>query len=92
MAITVGITGGIGSGKSTICAVFKLLGAPVFEADVVAKQLINTNSEIKTGGKPSNGFSGLRKRQTIKTRRSVHANREQKIKCLTHRQQRGVSP
>lgn len=49
MAIKVGISGGIGSGKSTICALFKLLGAPVFEADVVAKELINTQSEIKTG-------------------------------------------
>ena len=49
MPIKVGITGGIGSGKSTICKVFKLLGVPVFEADVVAKQLQNANQEIKQG-------------------------------------------
>lgn len=49
MAITVGITGGIGSGKSTICDFFKLLGAPVFEADVEAKKLMTCNAEIKTG-------------------------------------------
>lgn len=49
MAITVGITGGIGCGKSTICQVFKLLGAPVFEADVVAKKLIQSNPVIKEG-------------------------------------------
>ncbi len=48
MAIKVGITGGIGSGKSTICALFKLLEAPIFEADAVAKELINTHSGIKT--------------------------------------------
>jgi dephospho-CoA kinase len=47
MAITVGITGGIGSGKSTVCKIFRLLGVPVFEADKVAKELINSNSEIK---------------------------------------------
>lgn len=47
MTVTIGITGGIGSGKSTVCEVFKLLGAPVFEADRVAGQLINTNSEIR---------------------------------------------
>jgi dephospho-CoA kinase len=47
MTISVGITGGIGSGKSTICRIFKLLGAPVFEADKEAKRLLNTNSEIK---------------------------------------------
>ena len=46
--ITIGITGGIGSGKSTVCKVFKMLGIPIFEADVVAKELVNTNSEIKT--------------------------------------------
>ena len=46
--ITIGITGGIGSGKSTVCKIFKLLGIPIFEADVVAKELINSNSEIKT--------------------------------------------
>ncbi len=45
--ITIGITGGIGSGKSTVCKIFKLLGIPIFEADVVAKELINSNSEIK---------------------------------------------
>lgn len=49
MTISVGITGGIGSGKSTVCQIFKLLGAPVFEADGIAKMLINSNSEIKTG-------------------------------------------
>lgn len=49
MALTVGITGGIGSGKSTICSVFKLLGAPVFEADWEAKKLMISNQTIKTG-------------------------------------------
>lgn len=47
MTISVGITGGIGSGKSTVCEIFKLLGAPVFEADKEAKRLLDTNSEIK---------------------------------------------
>ncbi len=47
--IEIGITGGIGSGKSTICKVFKVLGVPIFEADFIAKKLINSNSEIKAG-------------------------------------------
>ncbi|MBV5312694.1 MAG: dephospho-CoA kinase [Prolixibacteraceae bacterium] len=41
--IKVGITGGIGSGKSTVCKVFRVLGVPVFEADSIAKQLMNTD-------------------------------------------------
>ncbi len=49
MALKIGITGGIGSGKSTICKVFSLLGAPVFEADPVAKTLIDTDPGIRKG-------------------------------------------
>lgn len=45
--IKVGIAGGIGSGKSTICQFFTLLGIPVFEADVEAKRLINTSETIR---------------------------------------------
>jgi dephospho-CoA kinase len=44
--IKVGITGGIGSGKSTVCKIFKVLGIPVFEADEQARQLMNSNSVI----------------------------------------------
>jgi len=47
MTLAIGITGGIGSGKSTVCEVFKLLGVPVFEADIVAGKLINSDSEIR---------------------------------------------
>jgi dephospho-CoA kinase len=49
MGITVGITGGIGSGKSTVCKVFKWLGVPVFEADLEARKLIDTDTEIRNG-------------------------------------------
>ncbi len=49
MTLTLGITGGIGSGKTTVCKVFRLLGAPVFEADAVAKGLYDTNHEIRSG-------------------------------------------
>ena len=44
--LKIGITGGIGSGKSTVCRVFIALGIPVFEADLIAKELMNTNQEI----------------------------------------------
>ncbi len=48
MAVIIGITGGIGSGKSTVCRVFELLGAPVFEADKVGKELLDTNQNLKS--------------------------------------------
>ncbi|TKB95594.1 dephospho-CoA kinase [Pedobacter cryophilus] len=38
--LRIGITGGIGSGKTTVCKVFELLGIPVFYADDVAKELM----------------------------------------------------
>jgi dephospho-CoA kinase len=45
--IKIGIAGGIGSGKSTVCRIFSVLGIPVFEADSVAKQLLNTDTDIR---------------------------------------------
>lgn len=44
--LKVGITGGIGSGKTTVCNIFAQLGVPVFNADSAAKQLMQTDSEL----------------------------------------------
>lgn len=50
--LRIGITGGIGSGKSIVCSVLSELGYPVFHSDQVAKDLLNENpaiaEEIKT--------------------------------------------
>lgn len=45
--LTVGITGGIGSGKTTVCRVFGVLGVPVFHADVIARQLQDEDPGIR---------------------------------------------
>jgi dephospho-CoA kinase len=47
MTAIIGLTGGIGAGKTTVAKVFKALGIPVFNADEVAKELMQTNPEIK---------------------------------------------
>ena len=47
MAVIIGLTGGIGSGKSTIAKIFANLGVPVFDADSTAKHIMNTSSVIK---------------------------------------------
>ena len=44
--LLVGITGGIGSGKSTIAKTFISLGIPIFNSDAVAKNIINTDKEV----------------------------------------------
>lgn len=46
--IKIGITGGIGSGKTYICEKFKKLGIKVYNADKNAKKLININQIIRT--------------------------------------------
>ncbi len=43
----VGLTGGIGSGKSTIARLFAALGIAVYDSDTEAKKLINASAEIK---------------------------------------------
>ncbi len=44
--LKIGITGGIGSGKSLVCKVFSKLGVPIFNSDEVAKYIINTDPEV----------------------------------------------
>ncbi|MEO6733074.1 MAG: dephospho-CoA kinase [Ferruginibacter sp.] len=48
MILKVGLTGGMGSGKSVIAAIFELLGIPVYYADDAAKRLMNQESTLKT--------------------------------------------
>ena len=43
----IGVTGGIGSGKSMICRIFSCLGIPIFEADKEAKSILNENEMVK---------------------------------------------
>lgn len=47
--LIVGLTGGIGSGKSTVAGYFEKLGIPVYIADDRAKALMVTNAELKAG-------------------------------------------
>lgn len=48
MMLKIGLTGGIGSGKSTVAKIFELLGIPVYYADDAAKKLMNEDEELKT--------------------------------------------
>lgn len=43
----IGITGGIGSGKSIICKIFEILGVPVYYADEQAKWLTNNDLQLR---------------------------------------------
>ena len=45
--LRIGITGGIGSGKTTVAKIFEVLGVPVYYADDAAKKLMNEDEEIR---------------------------------------------
>lgn len=45
--LKVGITGGIGSGKSTVSRIFEVLGVPVYYADSAAKALMNEDAGLR---------------------------------------------
>jgi len=53
--LKVGITGGIGSGKSTVCRLFEKFGVPVYYADDRAKWLMNHQEDLKDKLKESFG-------------------------------------
>lgn len=48
-SIKVGITGGIGSGKSFIAKIFKTMCVPFYDADKEAKEIMNNNPVVREG-------------------------------------------
>jgi len=46
MVLKIGLTGGIGSGKSTVAQIFEVFAIPVYYADISAKRLMNEDAEL----------------------------------------------
>ena len=49
MAIKIGITGGIGSGKSVVSRLLEIMGIPVYISDIEAKRITQTDPVIRSG-------------------------------------------
>ena len=47
MILKIGLTGGLGSGKSNVAKIFGVLGIPVYYADAEAKRIMNTDPRLK---------------------------------------------
>lgn len=87
--LKIGITGGIGSGKTTVCKVFELLGVPVFYADDVAKSIMYTDPILKSGvidafGENSYTQSGELNRSYISSLVFNDKHKLEKLNSLVH--------
>ena len=43
----IGLTGGIGCGKTTISNIFQIIGTPIYNSDEAAKKILNQNTSVK---------------------------------------------
>lgn len=86
--LKIGITGGIGSGKTTVCRVFELLGVAVYYADVRAKILMQTDPELIEGIKAAFGIEAytgqVLNRAFLGAIVFNHAERLQQLNGLVH--------
>lgn len=87
--LKIGITGGIGSGKTTVCRVFEILGLPVFYADDVAKMLMHTDTLLRASiidqfGKDSYTENGELNRKYISSIVFKDKNQLTTLNALVH--------
>ncbi len=86
--LKVGVTGGIGSGKSTVCRIFSLLGIPVYDADSRAKWLMvhqpDLVREIKSLFGDESYENGRLNRSYIASLTFNDSSRLKKLNSLVH--------
>lgn len=88
MTLRVGLTGGIGSGKSTVAKIFETLGIPVYYADDRAKELMNTNEALREKIKqllgPEAYEDNILKRDVVASKVFGNAALLQQLNALVH--------
>ena len=84
----IGITGGIGAGKSEIARVFDSLGVPVYDADVHAKRLMNESENLRSAIQILFGEKSFKKDELDRTyiaSKAFHAPKLlEKLNTLVH--------
>jgi len=66
--LQVGVTGGIGAGKSLICKVFTILGVPVYDADSRAKTVMTTDGILMDAIRKEFGVLSFLEEGTLNTK------------------------
>lgn len=86
--IRVGITGGIGSGKSTLCALLAARGAEVYDTDLEARRLMEHDAEVVAGVKRLFGEEVYRDGRIDRKRLAAevfpHPERLQQLNAIVH--------
>jgi dephospho-CoA kinase len=87
--LQIGVTGGIGSGKSLVCKIFSCLGIPVYDADSRAKNLMNKNTLLvdqikKEFGNDAYDEQGKLNRQYLAGRVFNQPDQLEKLNHLVH--------
>ena len=86
--LRIGLTGGIGSGKSTVARIFNVLGIPVYSSDDASKRLMDEDEELKNSivrafGKESYS-NGKLNRKYLATKAFSDPNKIELLNSLVH--------
>ena len=89
MVLRIGLTGGIGSGKSTACEIFTGLGVPVIDADIIAHSLVKPGMPaleaiIKVFGKEVISNDGTLDRKVLRDKVFVNNIDRKKLEDILH--------
>lgn len=82
--LRIGITGGMGAGKSTVCKIFNQIGISIYDADSRAKWLMNNDTDLKEAVRKSFGWDSYTRKDDLNRDylAKVVFNNEKKLKVL----------
>jgi dephospho-CoA kinase len=89
--LQIGVTGGIGSGKTAVCDIFSRLGVPVLHSDEIAKELSHSNQVIRKKlitllGTEAYLSDGMLNRQFVASKIFSNKELQRKVEAVIHPQ------